>query len=76
MKCRVCCTLVQCIRPVQGILLSPPGRLVQDDILVNSGVGVQRKRYNFDLPYGPYKCLGGPRLVLRQLHREITVRPY
>lgn len=30
--------------------------LVQDDILQNSGIGVARKRFNFALPYGPYKC--------------------
>ncbi|CAL1148903.1 unnamed protein product [Cladocopium goreaui] len=31
-------------------------RLTQKDILDSAGVGVARKYFSFDLPYGPYNC--------------------
>eukprot|EP00434_Breviolum_minutum_P014146 symbB.v1.2.012473.t2/scaffold861.1/size176854/3 len=31
-------------------------RLTQQEILESVGVGVARKYFNFDLPYGPYNC--------------------
>ncbi|CAE6968254.1 utp7 [Symbiodinium sp. CCMP2592] len=31
-------------------------RLTQDDIIESASVGVARKRFSFDLPYGPYCC--------------------